>query len=133
MENNGNRSDTTLGELLIKMRFLTVDQLAECLHKQLDNRELLGQLLLKEGVLKENDLTAALEVQEGLRSSKKHIRALTMARLSEMSGQRVKETAEDLKKESWRTKQKLTTRENPAITKEMITERIILDKLKGQK
>ena len=61
-----------LGDLLLERRFIDVSHLNECLRIQKETGGMLGEILVKQGYIKEEDLTAVLEKQrnpprEGIR------------------------------------------------------------------
>lgn len=82
---------SSLGEILVRMKVVTVGQLEEALdmQKRMSPEEMLGQLLVAQGIIDNDQLQVALDAQKGLRSKSKHSRALAMSRLAEISGQRV--------------------------------------------
>jgi len=82
---------STLGEILIRMKVVTEGQLDEvlALQERMSPEEMLGQLLVAQGMIDPEQLQVALDAQKGLRSKNKTKRALAMSQLAQASGSRV--------------------------------------------
>jgi hypothetical protein len=87
---------------------------------RMTEEEVLGQILVARGVIDSQQLEVALQAQRGLRSKNKHERAMAMAKLSEVSGGKIIEFAEVVRKESAACKRSQTGEAHPAITPEML-------------
>lgn len=102
----------SLGVILSKMMKATeFEKIQRCLEEQksMSEEEVLGQILVAKGLITQDQLLVALEAQRGLRSKKKHERAMAMTRLAECSGQNVVELAQHVKRASAENKRRLTT------------------------
>jgi hypothetical protein len=82
---------STLGEILVRMKVVTVEQLEEVLEMQhrLSPEEMLGQLLVAQGLIDNEQLQVALDAQKGLRSKDRTKRAMAMSQLAQASGLKV--------------------------------------------
>ena len=102
----------SLGVILAKMMKAThLERIQECLEEQknMTEEEVLGELLVAKGLITRDQLLVALEAQRGLRSKKKHERAMAMSKLAECSGQNVVQLAGRLREESAATRKRATT------------------------
>ena len=86
-----NLATSTLGEILIRMKVVTEAQLDQTLamQEQMSPEEMLGQILVAQGIIDNDQLQVALDAQKGLRSKDRTKRALAMSRLAQVSGQKV--------------------------------------------
>lgn len=119
------RDDTTtfsLGTILVKMKVATREQVAEALAEQqtMTEEEVLGQLLVARGVIDKEQLQVALDAQHGLRSKKRHVRAMAMSRLAEASSRRVVQLAGAVRRAAGEARRATTGHGHPAITPDML-------------
>lgn len=106
----------SLGVILEKMNAASREQIADGLEAQKGEPDVrLGEILVRVGVLTQAQLDVALQAQEELRSSKRHVRALAAARLAETSNRSVstlakavKETAQKVRRESSDSYERIT-------------------------
>lgn len=120
------RDDTqtySLGVIVSRMmKVATPEQVGAALEEQrrMNEEEVLGSILVARGIIDKEQLTVALEAQRGLRSKKKSERAMAMAKLSQVSGAKIIEIAEVLRKHAGEARRSATGQEHPAITDEML-------------
>jgi hypothetical protein len=121
---NDDTQSYSLGVILAKMmKVADHGEIVEVVQEQsrMSEEEVLGQILVARGVIDKDQLEVALQAQQGLRSKNKHERAMAMARLSEISGGKIIDFAEAVRKESAACKRG-TGNAHPAITPEMLAE-----------
>lgn len=82
---------STLGEILIRMKVVTEEQVDEALalQERMSPEEMLGQVLVAQGMIDTDQLQVALDAQKGLRSKNKAKRAMAMSQLAQASGSKV--------------------------------------------
>lgn len=122
---NDDTQSYSLGVILAKMmKVADHEEIVGAVEEQrrMSDEEVLGQILVARGVIDAQQLEVALQAQQGLRSKNKHERAMAMARLSEVSGGKIIEFAEALRKVSTECKRSTTGEAHPAITPEMLAE-----------
>ena len=68
------QSRRPIGQILRDGGFLSQDQLEQALEEQKQSNELLGQVLIRMGILEPGDVNAALSVQEHLGSLEQAVR-----------------------------------------------------------
>lgn len=115
------RDDTevfSIGTILVKMRAVTRDDLNHVLEEQtkMSEDELLGALLVRRGVITEEQLEVALSAQEGLRSKRPHVRALAAANLATRSSDGVRALAGRVRDAVDGCRRKRTGEGFPAVT-----------------
>lgn len=110
----------TVGVVLQKMRAASEDEIRKALILQEENSEMLGKILVAEGIITQVQLDDALQTQKDLRSKKKHVRALAAARLAETSIENVSDFANKVEELTEDTKRKTTGRGHPVITDDML-------------
>lgn len=122
---NDDTQSYSLGVILAKMmKVADHGEIVNVVEEQrrMSDEEVLGQILVARGLIDREQLEVALQAQQGLRSKNKHERAMAMARLSEVSGGKIIEFAEAIRKESIACKRSQTGDAHPAITPEMLAE-----------
>lgn len=115
MTSNGRAGDKTVGEILIEMGVCTSGQVARAAEKQSKDAEdkRIGMYLVALGFISQNQLAHALNAQEGLRSGKRHLRALAQASIAEQSTASVTELAKHVRQRSSETRRKITGEHAP--------------------
>jgi cytochrome oxidase assembly protein ShyY1 len=88
-------TDLSLGDIVSRMQIATPEQVEEALadQRRMSDDDVLGELLVARGVISREQLAAALRLQRGLNSKDKHVRAMTMAKLSRASGAQIVDLA----------------------------------------
>lgn len=92
------RDDTevfSIGTILVKMKAVGREDVERVLEEQskMSSDELLGALLVRKGIITEEQLEVALSAQEGLRSKRPHVRAMAAASLAVRSSDGVRALA----------------------------------------
>lgn len=116
------QDSTSLGQILVAMGACTSLQVtcaAEEQRKASEDRRI-GMFLVAHGVVSREQLEAALEAQTGLRSKKRHLRALAQADIAEKSGDCLTRFALMVRHKSSEVKRKTTGSGHPAITAAML-------------
>lgn len=119
------RDDTevfSIGTILVKMKAISREEIQEVLEEQekMSKDELLGALLVRRGMISEEQLEIALDAQNGLRSRKPHVRAMAAASLASGASQMVHAVASSLKEACGDSKRKRTGEGFPAVSAAMM-------------
>ena len=114
--------DTSLGTILVAMGVCTQEAVAWAAERQsrASQEQLLGMFLLDGGLVSKEQLKEALEVQAGLRSGRKHVRALAQAEIAAASTATVTSYAKHVKRKSIEVKRKTTGKGYPVVTRGML-------------
>lgn len=120
------RDDTevfSIGTILVKMRAVTREDVKRVLEERekMGEDELLGELLVRRGMITEEQLSVALDAQQGLRSRRPHVRALAAADLASRASTGVRAIAGTLREAVFDSARKRTGDAFPAITAAMLT------------
>lgn len=88
------RDDTeaySIGTILVKQHLIAREELNEVIdiQRRMSEDELLGELLVRRGLITPGQLDTAIAAQRGLRSRRHHERALAAATLAVDSGTRI--------------------------------------------
>jgi len=86
---------TSLGNILVDMGLITRDRLDEVVSEQqrATVEMLMGKLMIADGILSEEQLAQALEIQRGLRSKHKYERAMAMSEVASFTNSKLMELA----------------------------------------
>jgi hypothetical protein len=108
----------SIGMILVKMEAVTREDLRAVLEEQkrMSQDELLGELMVRRGMITEAQLAAALNAQRGLRSRRGHVRAMAAADLAGRASEGVRTLAGTLREAVSDLRRKRTGEAYPAIT-----------------
>lgn len=120
---------TTVGAVLLAMGLITPGQLAAIVEEQNKSSvdELIGALMVKNRMISSEQLEMALSAQSGLRSKKKHTRAMAVGEIAKQSNGRVIALASTIREKSSAARRKVTGSEFKAITSEQLVKKSKFD------
>jgi hypothetical protein len=118
------KDPTSIGSILVAMGVITEDQLNEVTSEQNSIDILLGKLLVANGLISPVQLESALMSQQGLRSNKKHLKAIAQAKIAECGGGAVINFATQIRQQSTEIKKSVTGTEFPAVSGGMMDKKI---------
>jgi len=119
------RDDTevfSIGTILVKMKAISRKEIQEVLEEQekMSKDELLGALLVRRGMITEEQLEIALDAQTGLRSRKPHVRAMAAASLASGASEMVHVVATSLREACGDSRKRRTGEGFPAVSAVML-------------
>ena len=119
------KDPTSIGAILVAMGVITADQLEEAVREQEKERLdiLLGKILLANGIISQSQLEAALTTQKGLRSKKKHQRAMAQSQIAECGVGSIMAMASSIKSHAREAREKITGTAFPVMTAEMLNKK----------
>jgi len=122
------RDDTevfSIGTILVKMRAVSREEVRRVLEEQskMSSDELLGELLVRRGIITEAQLEVALDAQRGLRSRKPHVRALAAADLASRASSGVRNLTARVGEAISDSRRKRTGEAYPAVTALLLAEK----------
>ena len=110
----------SLGKILVRMKAINNNELQETIKRQ--NGQKIGQMLLQDKKITDEQLKVGLHLQKNLRSNTPYKKAMAAAELARISAKKVLEFANSMKSKVLKTKKKITGEDNPVINDAMLDE-----------